>query len=115
MNTPTLPVEVLPVFDWDEPEGCVTARGWLHLRNHPDLAMIQRVEGSTCVGNYTEYPQSSVSYQALGNIHASAYLHRYDWEGKQSLVRLGAGWHGGVPEAKTWVETLVREYLGRRV
>lgn len=98
-------------FSWDEPEGCTTPRGWVHLKNHPDKP--DRYSESDCVGNYCTYNFENGSRGPNGEtVHACAYIFRYTWDRRQGNIGLGFAWFHTVEEAKAFIEGNIRAYFG---
>ena len=98
---------------WDEPKGCSTPRGWLHMENHPDNPNASGQ--STCCGNYLDYSpiDGSLSRGPNGEtVHASAYFFHYPRLMPQRTIRLGAAWFATIAEAKDFIENNVRAYFG---
>jgi hypothetical protein len=101
-----------PVFEWDEPEGCTTPRGWCFWDNHDDAP--DPYSESGCVGNYCTYNFPGGTRGPKGEtVHACAYVFRY-WglSRMRSHIGLGFAWFQTADEAKRFIEGNVRAYLG---
>jgi hypothetical protein len=109
----------VPVFQWDEPEGCTTPRGWCRLRpdTHEDCGAygfdyFRDVCGGLGVGNYLTYSETRGPNGET--VHWVAYYHRISLNGSASDIRLGFGWVRTIEEARAMIEGNVRAHLGLR-
>src|SRR5687768_10545307 len=102
-----------PAFDWSEPEGCSTPRGWCSVTQatHPDrksygFDYFRDVCGGLGVGNYLTYQGDSFSSRGPNGerIHAVAYFHHVATNGCAQDVRIGWSWCHTVEEAKAFIE-----------
>ncbi len=106
-------------FTWDEPEGCSTPRGWVHLDNHPDEAAHDG--GSTCVGNFLMYFDPAEPFYKWSSrgpngetVHACAYIFRYNpLRPYVENIGLGHAWFHTIEEAKAFIESNVAAYFGK--
>ena len=116
MNTTETKTE--PILEWDEPEGCSSPRGWLHItpETHPDrdaYAFEYHADnGLLCCGNYLSYEPFSSRGPNGETVHAVAYFHRCDRCSQRSDIRLGYCWFHTIQEAKDFIAGNVRAYLG---
>jgi len=96
-------------FEWDEPDGCTTPRGWVHLLNHPDYQ--DEYSRHDCCGNYLTYPTTRGPNGET--VHACAYVMRSEpLTGNTHTVGNRAAWFHGIGEAKRWIEEQVKRYFG---
>lgn len=101
-----------PRFNWDEPKGCTSPRGWCILANHPDKPSSHCL--SCCVGNYLDYAGTSSKGPNGETIHATAYISRGNGLGSTiPTYGLGYCWFHTIDEARAFIESNVCAYFGK--